>query len=196
MNDKKMSNKSADQFTRSYYLKKLNQNKLGYLAPLFFLLGNIIAINITPIIYSNFIQRATQGKYTQLLEIIPVILILLVLHLTRFTLFGLTDYIWSKVSTKVQGELIVESQEVILTKSKSFFADNFTGGIVNKVGSFAIGFQALLNEYSYNLIPSIVTMTLVFIYVGSKSLILLIPFIMTSAVFGIFVLPLNLKEKN
>lgn len=196
MNDKKMSNKSADQFTRSYYLKKLNQNKLGYLAPLFFLLGNIIAINITPIIYSNFIQRATQGKYTQLLEIIPVILILLVLHLTRFTLFGLTDYIWSKVSTKVQGELIVESQEVILTKSKSFFADNFTGGIVNKVGSFAIGFQALLNEYSYNLIPSIVTMTLVFIYVGSKSLILLIPFIMTSAVFGIFVLATKPKRKK
>ncbi len=192
----RISRKNTDKFTRRYYLRKLNQNKIGYLAPVFFLLGNIIAINIIPIIYSNFIQRATKGNYNSLKQILPVIIILLTLHFIRFTFFGITDYIWSKVSTKVQGELIIESQEVILQKSKSFFTDNFTGAIVNKVGSFAVGFQGLLNEYTYNLVPSIVTMTLVFIYVGTKNLILLIPFAMTAAVFGVFVLLTKPKRKD
>lgn len=190
----KRAAKGTDEFTRKYYLKKLRQNKVGLLAPLFFLLGNIVAVNIIPLIYSNFIQRTTEGKYSSITQIIPIILLLLLLHLIRYTFFSFTDYVWSRVGTKVQAELIVESQEVVLSKSKSFFADNFTGGIVNKVGSFAIGFQGLLAEYTYRLIPSIVTMALVFLYVGSKSLILLIPFIMTSVVFGVFVLATKPKR--
>jgi ATP-binding cassette, subfamily B, bacterial len=192
---RKERRKSTDRFIRKYYLKKLVGHKIGFLAPIFFVLGNIISVNIIPVVYGEFIQRIVEGIYTSIGGITFTVLVILGLHLVRFTLFGLTDYIWSRVSSRVQGEIALHSHEVTLRQSKSFFADNFSGSLNGKISTFSIGFQEMLREYSYNFLPSLVSTALIFLYVGSKSLILLIPFVASAIVFGIFVFTTKPKRK-
>jgi ATP-binding cassette subfamily B protein len=190
-----ISTKDTEKFVRDAYISKLKQHKIGYLAPVAFLLGNIISVNIIPIISSAFIKHAIEGSYFSWKQIVLPLSLILALHSVRYALFSITDSIWSRVSTKVQGELTEECHQIITRQSKSFFADNFTGGLTNKINSFAGGFQGLFNEYTYNLIPSIVTVTLIFAYIIHKSAILAIPFILTILFYGLFVTSTRPKRK-
>lgn len=192
----KTATKDTEKFVREVYFKKLRQHKVGYWAPATFLLGNIIAINITPIIYATFIQQALAGKFSSWTQIVAPLALIMGLHTIRYLLFSATDYVWSRVSTRVQGELTEECHQIITRQSKSFFSDNFTGGLTNKINSFAGGFQGLFNEYTYNLIPSIVTVVLIFAYILHKSAILALPFILTIIFYGLFVALTRPKRKK
>jgi ATP-binding cassette subfamily B protein len=183
----KKSTKDTERFVRQIYFSKLKQHRIGYLTPLTFLLGNIIAVNIAPIIYSSFIKRAIDGGYSSWQQLVTPLSVLLALYSIRSILFSVADYVWSNVSTKVQGELIEEGHQLIAYQSKIFFADNFTGSLTNKINTFAGGFQGLLNEYSYNLLPAIITVVLIFAYVVSKSIVLVAPFLLTIVFYGLFV---------
>lgn len=192
----KKSTKDTDKFVRKAYFSKLREHKIGYLTPLTFLLGNIIAINIVPIIYSSFIQKAVDGEYTAWQQLVGPLTLLLALYLARSILFSISDRVWSIVSTRVQGEFTEEGHQLIARQSKTFFADNFTGSLTNKINTFAGGFQSLFLEYSYNLIPAVVTITLIFAYVVSKNAVLAVPFILTIVFYGLFVNLTRPKRKK
>lgn len=189
------STKNTEKFTKKVYLEKMRSHKSSFFAPITFLVGNIIAVNIIPIIYSGFVKKAIDGDFASWQQVVVPLLFISGLHTIRFSLFSITDFIWSKVSTKVQGELLEQGHQVIAQQSKGFFSNNFTGSLTNKVGTFANGFQGLLNEYSYNLIPSLVTVALIFIYVASKNILLAIPFVLTVLFYGIFVMATKPKRK-
>ncbi len=194
---KKSTNKAnAERFVRNYYLKKMLSNKQSFLGSALFVVSNIIRFNILPIVSGNFFQNVIEGKYSHILETGSFLGLIVGLSLIAIGLAFLTDYFWSTVSTKVEGQITAEVHTALRGRSKSFFAENFTGGLINKSNSFVAGFQSFLRECSYTFIPSVVTMIGMFAYMGSKNALLLAPLGLTFICLGAFMLITRSKRKR
>ena len=191
----KSKNLDAEKFIKLKYLQKMRDHKISYFGVISFLIGSILSSNLIPIVYSGFVQRIIQGGYANVSGMAGVLLLLAFLYAAAQFLIAISDLIALKVSKGIQVELFQESHRILSLQSSSFYANNFSGGLVSKIERYAIGFQGVQRAYQFQVIPTVITGLFMLAYVMIKSLLLSIPFFLIIFFYGLLVFTTKKKRK-
>ncbi len=178
-------NRSKEKrFIKRKYIDQLKLNKFYFLAPASSLIAYIISTNLTPIFFSEFIGSASRGEYRQYSDLLSPLLILLAMYILKFAFYSIQISVWTQTVFRAEEPLLINGYKSIASKSKSFFADNFSGTLMSRAMNYSGSFQGMLVQYENNLIPSIASSAFIVTYLGYKNIILLIPFVFTSIIYG------------
>lgn len=192
--DSKKSTKDTERFVRKQYRNQLMEFKPYFIAPVSMVIAGVISANIIPIFFSDFIEKTTNGVYSSYSALVKPLLILLSLYVLKFLFQSLNSFFWAKTIHKSEKVLYISSLKTLNRHSKAFFADNFSGGLLNKLTVFSSKFQDLLVYYDTLLFPQVASICFIVVYLGFKSPLLLIPFAFTAAIFGVLVFTTKKKR--
>jgi ATP-binding cassette subfamily B protein len=125
-----------------------------YLCIILLIVGNSINL-FAPILYKRFIDTITTSQDPQSSGpiLIGILLMILVVQATRWALVQVAIYSNVYFQSMSMAKLRQNSFEYMIDHSYSFFANNFTGSLVQRVGRFARAFERLTDRLLWNVIP-------------------------------------------
>ena len=123
-----------------------------------FTIGIVIGILI-PLFYKQFFDAITSGAPRA--DIVPVLIHIITLialfHIANWLFYRGATLINNHVQAKVMARLRQNAFNYMLLHSHNFFASNFTGSLIQRVGRFSRAFERLSDSLVYNIIPLFVT---------------------------------------
>ena len=130
------------------------------------ILGNIITV-IIPIFYKQFfdILTATGDKSIVAENLLKVIIYIVILNGFYWVFYRIATLSNSAYQTAVMAKLKQQSYDYLMQHSYSFFSNNFTGSLVQRVSRFARAFERLSDRLIWDLLPLIVRSISIFIVV-------------------------------
>lgn len=135
-----------------------------YKGSLFLLLLTVAIVNvieiIVPLYYKRFFDLIANTSDPELTApvLTSIILSIFALHGIFWLLHRVAAYNDINFITKTSATLKTQSFEYLLGHSHSFFSNNFTGSLVQKVNRFARAFDRLADRIIWNLIPILIRM--------------------------------------
>jgi ATP-binding cassette subfamily B protein len=123
-----------------------------------YFLMNVVNI-IVPIFYKKFFDLLTQtgGEKVLLLPgLFRLIIIIAVIHLTSWFFWRFADVTSTVMMSKTLAKLKQNCFDYMLGHSYSFFANNFSGSLVQRVNRYARSFEILGNTFVYQIMPMFV----------------------------------------
>lgn len=137
-----------------------------------------------PIFYKNFfdiIQAATQtatGRNLVAGSLLKIISIIAVIHLVQWAIYRTSMFAFNFVESQTMAKLRQNAFNYVMLHSHSFFADNFTGSLVQKIGRFSRAFEKISDAIIFQAIPlAIMVVGSVFVTFALAPLISLIIFL-------------------
>lgn len=192
----KKNTKDTEKFIRRRYWRIVKEKKIFFLSPALYLTGYIASTTIAPIFYSRFIQDATRGNFHDVGSMIPAVSLIASLYLVKSICTFLETRVYSRVVEFGQYTLSLEAFEKVSSMPKSFFADRFTGALVGQVGPYSGRFGNFLSQWTYTLLPSAIASVLMLTFIGTKSVWLAFPLILSSLVYAVIILKNRRKMRE
>lgn len=112
-----------------------------------------------PLYYKDFfdiISKPTNPSTTVPL-LVHIVLLVLILHLINWVIFRVGMFLFDLMETKVMAKLKQNAFDYMIKHSHTFFTNNFTGGLVQKVGRFSRAFESLADNFAFNFMPLVVS---------------------------------------
>jgi len=151
--------------------------------------------SIIPIYSKNFFNVLTTNSSGIRGIVIPALLsilwIMAILKLAHWLCWRIAFFIMNFVESRVMADLNERCFEYLHQHSFSYFTNTFTGSIVKKVKSFVNAFEALMDQFVFQILPgliSVLVMTLVLgwvnLFLGVGMLVWVFLFIFINWVFS------------
>ncbi|MGD0576722.1 MAG: ABC transporter ATP-binding protein [Candidatus Staskawiczbacteria bacterium] len=117
-------------------------------------LGNLTGV-ITPLFYKQFfdIIAVPSNASAVAQKLLVLIVYVLVLNFVGWIFYRISDFSVNVFEPSVMANLRQQSYEHMMLHSYSFFVNNFTGSLVQKVNRFARAFERLTDDLVGNLLP-------------------------------------------
>ncbi len=116
---------------------------------------------IIPLFYKRFFDiiglSLSVGDKTTLL--INTIVIIFCFNLIIWVGYRMVGFAGAHLQAMAMAKLRQQSFEYMIDHSYSFYANNFTGSLVQRVNRFARAFERLMDRVTYNIIPLIIQIT-------------------------------------
>lgn len=123
-----------------------------------FLTASLINIFV-PLYYKDFfdaISKSTSSDATAPI-LVHIVTLIFLLHFVNWIIFRIAMYSFNLMETSVMAKLKQNSFDYMIEHSHTFFANNFSGSLVQKVGRFSRAFESLADSLAFNLIPLLIT---------------------------------------
>lgn len=140
---------------------------------LFFLVLSIVLASITiviaPVFYKQFfdvISLSGGDKTTVVNELIKIITKIAVLNGFVWLFYRIATVCNSSYQTKTIARLKQQSYDYLINHSYSFFSNNFTGSLVQRVNRFARAFETLSDRIIWDVLPLFVRIIVIIIIVS------------------------------
>jgi len=154
---------------------------------LFFL--SQIANIVVPIFYKRFFDvlgRSADRSLAYAL-LVKTIVVILILHFLAWLFWRIGIYIYNLMQSKTMARLKQNSFDYMMFHSYSFFANNFSGSLVQKVNRFSRSFEVLTDSFAFNIIPMIITVlgsVIITYYVAPLVSLVLVGWVVIFTVFS------------
>jgi ATP-binding cassette subfamily B protein len=127
-------------------------------------LGNIVAI-IIPLFYKQFFDIISSGQNSFLIvsKLFAIIFYVLGLNCLFWVLYRIATLSNNFYEPKVMANLKQQSYDYLMQHSYSFFVNNFSGSLVQKINRFARAFERITDDLIWNLLPLFVRVVSIFI---------------------------------
>lgn len=131
---------------------------------LYALLVSIVAVNIveviTPLFYKRFFDTliASSDKAATAPVLVGIIFTILGLNGLIWLFYRIATFVDNRFLTEISAVLRQQAFDRLLRHSYSFFSNNFTGSLVQRVNRFARAFDRLSDKIIWNVIPLLVKM--------------------------------------
>ena len=142
------------------FWKGIRPNKILFYASFSVFFFGQIASLFVPIYYKKFFDVlgvAGAQHSSAVSALVHLIIIILVLHLINWACWRIGMFWYNTMQSRVMARLKQDAFSYTLFHSYNFFANNFTGGIVQKVNRFSRSFEALCDVMAFNIMPVAVT---------------------------------------
>ena len=129
-----------------------------FVAAVFFLISRIIMV-VVPIFYKNFfdvIGKSTDVNITTPL-LLHIIVIILILNFADQICWQIANYFYLPAVSKIMARLKQIAFDYLIKHSHTFFTNNFSGSLVQKVGRFSRAFENMIDGIIYNFMPLVTT---------------------------------------
>ncbi|MBX4189285.1 ABC transporter ATP-binding protein/permease [Candidatus Parcubacteria bacterium] len=132
-------------------------------------LGNIVEL-IVPLGYKRFFDTITNvtDKASALPILVGIVLVILALNAIRWLFFRTANFAINFFEVRSMARLRETSFDYMIDHSYSFFSNNFSGALVQRVGRFVRSFEKLFDVFVFNLVPLTVSITLVIVIVARQ----------------------------
>jgi ATP-binding cassette subfamily B protein len=163
---------------------------------LYFISGLVTVF--TPLFYKDFFDILSQtiNPVLSLDSLVRVILIILGLHLLMWFCWRVSDFFYNTMMARTQARLRQISFNYLLGHSYTFFANSFTGGLVQKINRFVRAFEVISNSFVYQIMPLVTTVTgsiIITWFIAPVATILIICWVVTFITFNILFARWKLK---
>ncbi|MBP9843106.1 MAG: ABC transporter ATP-binding protein [Candidatus Pacebacteria bacterium] len=158
-NEGKSSQKvSVGQIMKQFWIAIRPKKSWFFISYLFYFFANVIKL-IVPLYYKDFfdILSSSTNHTLSVPSLNRVILIILFIHLGQQVLWQIATYYFAKMQAYVMPLVKQNSFNYLIEHSYSFFANNFSGSLMQKINRFSRAFESLSDSMAYNLIPLIIT---------------------------------------
>ncbi len=122
---------------------------------------SVILTNIVPIFYKQFFDALGSSKKP--IESTPILIhilgVILILHLIQWLFSRVGNRSQIAMQTYAMARLKQNAFNYMVKHSHNFFANNFTGSLVQRVNRFSRALERLADTIIYNIIPLFVTVT-------------------------------------
>ena len=164
------------------------QRWLFCIAILGFFSDQVIRAVFIPLYYKYFFDTLTVS--TPSAAVVPTLVTVIVtigfLNLTRWVLRRAGDFSANALETQSMARLRQMSFEYLIEHSHGFFANNFTGSLVQRVSRLARSLERLLDTLFFNLIPLVVTISAAIVVTWYTERILSYVIIVWVIIFSVF----------
>ncbi len=129
--------------------------KWGFFFTVFgFAVSSIISV-IVPLIYKKFFDLLASNTSKDLLtpQLMEIIFVVFALHSVVWILFRTSMTTLNRVESRTMARIRQMSFDYMIRHSYSFFSNNFTGSLVQRVGRFSRSFERLYDMLVFNVIP-------------------------------------------
>src|SRR3989344_2445843 len=110
---------------------------------------------IVPLVYKQFFDvLATEGNRSFLApQLIKFLIIILIIHGIVWIFFRTAMFVLNDFESKTMAQLKQMSFNYMISHSHSFFANSFTGALVQRVNRFSRSFEKLFDTLVFDIIP-------------------------------------------
>lgn len=121
---------------------------------LLIVLTSVVSVNI-PIFYKRFFDLITnsQDKSATADTLVGILLIIFALNGIVWLLYRAGSFVHAYFQTRVLGRLRQNSFNYLIDHSYSFFTNNFTGSLVQRINRFARSFDRISDRVIWNVLP-------------------------------------------
>ena len=119
-----------------------------------------VIVNIfVPLYYKKFfdVLGSATDRTIVLTSLVHIILVILVFHALNWLLWRIGMYMYNLMQSRIMARLKQNSFDYMMMHSYTFFANSFSGGLVQKVNRFSRAFESLTDSVAFNIMPLIVT---------------------------------------
>lgn len=199
---KKMRRREETYSTKTQVLKEYWRAIQPHKAAGFFIVAAMIITGIVsisvPVLYKHFFDLLTQAtdKSKVAPELLGTIIFILSMNGISWLFFRAATFANSNFQTAVMAGLKKNSFDVLLGHSYSFFANRFTGSLVQRINRFSRSFESLTDRLFWNIIPlsvRIIGMTSVVWFIEPTIAFVIIAMVSSFLVFNYFFARWKLK---
>jgi ATP-binding cassette subfamily B protein len=151
---------TARTVLKIYWQKVKNHPYVGLLT-LVGVLGGAFLNVLPPLYYKDFFDLLHQSsdKSAVVPQLLDIVLLVFLINMGAWAAWRFATFANAHFQTSIMAELKQQAFEYLLGHSHSFFANSFTGSLVQKVNRFSRAFEQLADRVTWNIIPLIVRVT-------------------------------------
>ncbi|OHA89696.1 MAG: hypothetical protein A2741_01965 [Candidatus Zambryskibacteria bacterium RIFCSPHIGHO2_01_FULL_43_27] len=140
------------------FWKGLRPKKWSFFLTIILFLANSVIYLFVPLQYKKFFDLLSAGEDRTLVaqELIHIITLIAIIHSMVWVTFRSGMFVMSSIEAGAMANLKQISFNHMIDHSHSFFANNFSGALVQKVNRFSRAFEKLYDTLLFNLIPLVV----------------------------------------
>lgn len=156
-NSKAVKDVSVGQILKQFWNGVKLTKSWFFFSYVFYFCAQIISLFV-PLYYKDLFD--VLGKSTNPVLAVPllnkIIFTILIIHLVRQIFWQIATYFFAKMQAKVMARLKQNAFNYMTLHSHTFFANNFSGSLVQRVSRFSRAFEALTDSLAYNFMPLII----------------------------------------
>ncbi|MFA6226977.1 MAG: ABC transporter ATP-binding protein [Candidatus Paceibacterota bacterium] len=158
MNKQKENTVSNRQIYEKFWYGVRPYRLLFFISYFCLISATVIGI-FTPLFYKRFFDLLgnIQNKTDDIHTLVYTIIIIAVLNIISILFFQSGMFIYNIMESRVMARLRQISFDYMMLHSYSFFTNNFTGSLVQRVNRFSRSFERLSDSFAFNLVPLIIT---------------------------------------
>ncbi|HEY4518116.1 MAG TPA: ABC transporter ATP-binding protein [Candidatus Paceibacterota bacterium] len=119
------------------------------------IVGSVAAV-VTPLYYKRFFDTLTRADISSTPALVHFVLIILFLNLLGWLAWRTGSFANVTFQAKSMASLRQQAYNNLLHHSYSFFTNNFTGALVQRIGRYARAFERLTDRIIWNVLPLVV----------------------------------------
>ncbi len=108
---------------------------------------------VVPLFYKKFFDLLGLAGTTAG-DLIGIIVIIAAIHAAAWASYSFAYFSVNVVETRVMAKLKQNAFDYLMLHSQQFFANNFTGSLVQRVNRFSLAFESLMDILVFNLVPT------------------------------------------
>lgn len=154
MRIKELPRASLVDILRAYWVGMKPQQWAVYTSSVAFALVSVFQL-ITPLFYKKFfdIITAAGNRPAASQGLVHLLIIILLLNAVSWLSFRIGLFILNRFEAETMARLKQQSFDYLIDHSHSFFSDNFSGALVQRVGRFSRSFERLYDSFIFNILP-------------------------------------------
>ncbi|MEI6479908.1 MAG: ABC transporter ATP-binding protein [bacterium] len=145
----------------NFFWKGIGKNKLSlFVSVTAIALGSSASI-ISPVYYKKFFDVLSQGGDKAVLypQLFHFLFIILGINFVSWALWRIGSFAVVHFEAHGMADLRTQAYRSLIFHSYSFFANNFTGAIVQRVGRYARAFEKIIDRITWDIVPLVVRVT-------------------------------------
>ncbi len=194
---KSSQNVSVKQIVKHFWIATKTAKLWFFLSYFLFIVSQIISI-LTPLYYKSFFDILAQSG--DRLALIPalnkIILSIVIVKILRQTISQVAQKYFQKMQTRVMPLLKQNAFDYLMLHSYSFFTNNFTGSLVQKINRFSRAFESITDNLVFEFTPLVIAIVgsiwVTYFYAPIVSFILII-WVVLFIIFSIFIARWKIK---
>jgi ABC-type multidrug transport system fused ATPase/permease subunit len=129
--------------------------KIWFFVIIFCIVLNNVIFSIIPLFYKDFFDTVSNSARTDVAvqSLVLIIIKIAVLHTIVWIFWRMSSYAINIFQPKTIAQLKQNSFNYLVEHSYSFFSNNFTGSLVQKVNRFSRAFEHLSDRLLFSIIP-------------------------------------------
>ncbi len=157
-NSKAVKDVSLSQILAQFWGGVKPVKALFFLGYLFFFISQLVNLFV-PLYYKNFFDTISQSTNSEVTAplLTHIIVIILIFHAFNWIFWRVGMNLFNTMETKVMARLKQNAFDYMIKHSYTFFANTFTGSLVQRVGRFSRAFESLADSFAFNLLPLVIT---------------------------------------
>jgi ATP-binding cassette subfamily B protein len=141
------------------FWRGIRPSKWLFFISLFCFIFALIVGVFVPIYYKKFFDLlgSTGTKVLVAPTLVKILIVIAILNFTNWIFYRSGMYVFNAFEAKVMARLKQNAFDYMMLHSYSFFANNFSGSLVQRVNRFSRSFERLADSLVFNIIPLIIT---------------------------------------